>query len=220
MPLVDKILRAEYQRNYWKRNYSNLRQLRVNLKNSKKSFLLNSKSNPCTDCGRIFIIEAMTYDHPPGSKSHSIFRLASHPTASLESMISEISKCDLVCIGCHRLRTESRLPPYVTSCPEHRPTRQFGCKKCTHYNSLATLRTKRLELVRNLKNKPCIDCGLRFHPCQMDFDHIHDKSDNVSNLVGSQASLQRISDEIKKCEVVCCWCHVTRTVKRNHNDLH
>jgi len=214
MPLVDHILRSEYQRNYWKNRSSDFRKSRVGLKNSKKLFLSRVKSNPCTDCGRIFIVEVMTYDHSPGLKSYSIFQLANHPTASLDKLISEISKCDLVCVGCHRLRTESRLLPYVTSCPKHRPIRQSGCKKCTHYNSLATFRTKRLKLIRDLKDKPCVDCNLRFHPCQMDFDHIFEKTNNVSNLVGSQSSLRRVLDEIAKCEIVCCWCHVKRTVKR------
>jgi len=218
MPLVDHTLRSEYNRNYRKTHSSDIRRSRVDLKNSKKLFLSRVKSNPCTDCGYTFIVEAMTFDHSPGSKKYPIFQLASHPTASLDKLISEILKCDLVCVGCHRLRTESRLLPYVTSCLKHRPIRQSGCKKCTHCSNLATLRTKRLKLIRDLKDKPCVDCDLKFHPCQMDFDHIFEKINNVSNLVGSQSSLQRVLDEIAKCEVVCCWCHVKRTVKRSYDD--
>ncbi len=163
---------------------------------------------------------AMTFDHRPGEvKLYDIYRLANHPTASLDKLMAELGKCDLVCVGCHRDRSHGRLQPYVVSCPAHRPTRERGCKKCTHYFCLSRLRAKRLELVRQYKSQPCVDRGRVYSPWKMDLDHLSEKLDNVSNLVGSQASLTRVTAELSKCAVVCCWCHVVRTVSRRESHV-
>lgn len=200
----------------WRReNSSYLESKRRALRAEKQAYLAFVKSFPCADCGGSWTKEAMTYDHKPTEvKSYDIYRLANHPTASLEKLKTEIKKCDLVCVGCHRDRTNSRLSDYVTSCKLHRPESMRWCKKCLHYRSLARLRKKRLSMIRSVKDVPCLDCNLRFDPWKMDFDHLDGKLDGVSNLLGSQASLQRIMGEIVKCEIICCWCHVLRTVSR------
>jgi hypothetical protein len=196
-------------------NASYLRDLRFVCRSVKRRHIQMIKSSPCMDCGNSYIKEAMTFDHRQNEvKSYNIFRLVNHPTASLEKLKSELTKCDLVCVGCHRDRSNSRLLPYVTTCPVHRPKYVSGCKKCIHYTSLSRLRAKRLAMIREFKNKPCVDCLNKYDPWKMDFDHVIDKLDNVSNLVGCQASFNRIVSEIHKCEIVCCWCHVNRTVSR------
>jgi len=54
---------------------------------------------------------------------------------------------------------------------------------------------------------PCVDCG-ESDPIVLDFDHVRDqKVAAVGRLVGSGAKLQRIVDEIAKCEVRCANCH-------------
>ncbi len=201
------------------RNASRLAESRRVCRLEKHEHLWALKKSPCFDCGGSYHVEAMTYDHRPDeTKEYNIYRLLNHPHMGLERLKSELRKCDLVCVGCHRDRTNRRLPAYVTTCPQHRPNRVSGCKRCIHYSSLARLRQKRLGLVRAHKSRPCLDCGKSFDPWKMDLDHVSGKVDNVSNLVGSQASLRRIIDEIAKCEVVCCWCHVLRTVARRETD--
>lgn len=74
---------------------------------------------------------------------------------------------------------------------------------------------KMLAYVNSLKEAPCTDCGLRFHPFVMDFDHIgDDKHKNVSTMVQNGSSLQAIQKEIDKCELVCSNCHRMRTWNR------
>lgn len=74
------------------------------------------------------------------------------------------------------------------------------------------------EYVAKLKtNAPCSDCGLYFHPCQMDFDHLRDKVDNVSAMVNSGLSIPAIQAEIDKCELVCSNCHRLRTWMRRND---
>jgi hypothetical protein len=220
VPYADPVLRKEKHRSWRENNAFHLAEKREERRDLKKAVVTSRKENPCYDCGLSFCKEAMTFDHRPGeTKSFEISRYVGHPTSKVGPLILELNKCDLVCVGCHRDRSHSRLPEYVISCPKHRSIgRVKGCTPCTHYYSLAKLRTSRLALVRDHKSRPCADCKQSFDPWKMDLDHLSDKSDNVSNLVGSQASLSRILAELEKCEVVCCWCHVLRTISRRPSD--
>lgn len=76
---------------------------------------------------------------------------------------------------------------------------------------------KRLQdMVDALKDAPCTDCGHRFPPKAMDFDHLDasTKVANVSTLLVRATSSQKILEEIAKCELVCSNCHRLRTAKR------
>lgn len=114
-----------------------------------------------------------------------------------------------------------------------RGERQKYCKECkTAYNRAwyrknrdkqmadvqRTNRRRRAEgraLVRRMKDRPCMDCGGRFPPAAMDFDHVRgEKVAAVSALVAQAAVLKRLRDEIAKCDIVCANCHRIRTAKR------
>lgn len=71
-------------------------------------------------------------------------------------------------------------------------------------------------LISSLKDKPCCDCGGRFKPWQMDFDHLGKipKYMNVSRLATSGVGRRRILEEISKCDLVCANCHRDRTHRR------
>jgi hypothetical protein len=76
----------------------------------------------------------------------------------------------------------------------------------------------RLLLIAQLKNKPCLDCGNRFHFSAMDFDHReNNKFKGVSSMLSY--SLKRIHEEIAKCDLVCSNCHRVRTFKRMEDKL-
>lgn len=67
------------------------------------------------------------------------------------------------------------------------------------------------------KARPCKDCGLRFHPDAMEFDHCRGrKSFSLSN---PPANLRRVAAEIVKCDLVCSNCHRVRTAARRKNSL-
>jgi len=67
--------------------------------------------------------------------------------------------------------------------------------------------------LRSAKDAPCVDCGGRFPPECMDFDHVRGtKSFNVGTRARGRWEL--LAAEIAKCEVVCANCHRTRTVNR------
>lgn len=65
------------------------------------------------------------------------------------------------------------------------------------------------------KDTPCTDCGKRYPPWVMDFDHVRGpKLFDIGSARNKAGSLRRLKEEIAKCEVVCANCHRTRTHDR------
>jgi hypothetical protein len=67
-----------------------------------------------------------------------------------------------------------------------------------------------------LKDVPCADCGRRYPPFVMDFDHRNgeDKTGNISAMA-PRWSWSKIAAEVAKCDVVCANCHRMRTARRS-----
>lgn len=74
-------------------------------KNSLK--LQELKTKPCIDCGNSFPPVCMDFDHVRGEKKYNVGAMA-YSTRSWELILEEISKCDLVCSNCHRIRSYER----------------------------------------------------------------------------------------------------------------
>jgi len=71
--------------------------------------------------------------------------------------------------------------------------------------------------LRELRDVPCRDCGGRFAPHQMDFDH-RDQATKSFTLCAGRAALksrEQILVEVAKCDVVCANCHRLRS-RRQH----
>jgi len=64
------------------------------------------KNKPCKDCGRNYPPYIMDFDHLK-NKKFSISNVR-RGDLSKETVLNEISKCDLVCSNCHRERTYQR----------------------------------------------------------------------------------------------------------------
>lgn len=78
------------------------------------------------------------------------------------------------------------------------------------------VRKKLLDYVWELKRKPCSDCGMSYHPVAMDFDHVRGvKSRDIGKLIQREPSLERLHEEIDKCDLVCANCHRVRTFTRS-----
>lgn len=62
---------------------------------------------PCTDCGGMFPIFVMHWDHlPQFAKTGAISAMVASRTR--EVVLEELKKCELVCANCHVLRTVMR----------------------------------------------------------------------------------------------------------------
>lgn len=71
------------------------------------------------------------------------------------------------------------------------------------------------EYLYELKLHPCLDCGGEFDPVAMDFDHVSGrKLFNVSEAMRWGYSLDKVKEEVAKCELVCSNCHRLRTKVR------
>lgn len=144
------------------------------------------EGKPCLDCGRVFAPYVMEYDHVRGTKRYGIGQMAHHRR---ELVLAEIAKCELVCCACHRVRSHARrkLPK--------------------------TPRLVRFHAwIREMKTKPCRDCGEVQPPEAMDFDHVH--GEKVAGIAQMWSwGRDKVLAEVAKCELVCANCHRERTVQ-------
>lgn len=76
-----------------------------------RDFYKELKSKPCIDCvseGKdgIWPAECMDFDHRPGEqKIDAVSKLLK---TDRETVLAEVSKCDLICANHHRIRTKER----------------------------------------------------------------------------------------------------------------
>lgn len=68
--------------------------------------------------------------------------------------------------------------------------------------------------LKEVKSVPCADCGVSYPDYVMDFDHLRDKTANISTWKQRGWNLARVKEEVEKCEVVCSNCHRERTFQR------
>jgi hypothetical protein len=63
----------------------------------------------------------------------------------------------------------------------------------------------------------CADCGIS-HPAVLQFHHRNkaEKKMAVSALVSRASSLKQITNEIKKCDMLCANCHAKRHWRETH----
>lgn len=66
---------------------------------------LKEKSG-CIDCNNTFPFYILDFDHVYGKKVSNIGQMIDY--FSIEDILKEVSKCDIVCSNCHRERTYRR----------------------------------------------------------------------------------------------------------------
>lgn len=109
MPYKDKEDERRYQRDWYQRNKEATKR-RTKESNRRyaernRQFIKEYKeSRPCLDCGGFFPAVAMDFDHLADKK----YELSNMQTLSIEALLLEIEKCELVCANCHRVRTHKR----------------------------------------------------------------------------------------------------------------
>lgn len=74
------------------------------------------------------------------------------------------------------------------------------------------------EKILAAKDKPCMDCGIKYPWYVMDFDHVRGKKKfNLCMAAQHRWALKTVDEEIAKCDVVCANCHRKRTFGRSSN---
>ena len=74
-------------------------QNRINL----REIVRIAKDVPCTDCGVRYPTRVMDFDHVRGIKSSNVSNMVGR-SVGINTLKTEIAKCDVVCSNCHRLR--------------------------------------------------------------------------------------------------------------------
>src|SRR5215207_10371996 len=102
-----------YHRLYYEKNKSRYfaknRRNKNRQRNRLRAILWEAKQRPCQDCGVVFHPWVMEFDHRDGStKLAAVGNLAGRGCRDAR-LLEEISKCDVVCANCHRMRTYHRL---------------------------------------------------------------------------------------------------------------
>lgn len=101
--LYDKIWheRNKQRRNALKRDKKKLRAAPI------KKTIREYKNKNCADCGQIFPFYVMQFDHIDTNKEYTVGNMLTGDY-SLEKIMKEISKCEVVCANCHAIRTWTR----------------------------------------------------------------------------------------------------------------
>lgn len=161
----------------------------------------------CADCGKSYPPYVMDFDHrDPATKSFSL--LADKVLLKSRGvLLAEVAKCDVVCANCHAERTWRQLAEHNWGWPRggHSPRLEYRRERAR----------SQAELLDELRDTPCMDCGARFPPYVMQFDHRDPttKTQLVSKMIG-RAGTARILNEVARCDIVCTNCHRDRTYKR------
>jgi hypothetical protein len=173
-------------------------------------FLRGLRRRPCVDCGAVLPPYVMDFDHRRPEEKKFALAAGKVLLKSRHELLAETAKCDVVCANCHAIRTyvqiqerKVRLPPN-----EWTPGR-------SRYIETRRKRWRRnAKLLNDLRDVPCMDCGRRYPPCVMQFDHRDGAAKRfmVSRMIHRSPKL--ILEEIAKCDIVCANCHRERTYQR------
>jgi len=106
-----------------------------------------------------------------------------------------------ICLACQRVAARSW---YLARVPDARRLESYG----TFVRELLVERVHQY-----LSAHPCVDCGEE-NIALLDFDHLRDKTADVSSMIRDGASWELIAEEIAKCDVRCANCHARVTALR------
>lgn len=100
-----KVCHAAYRKKHYQENRSKyIDKARRNELEYKRQYYEWLSTKSCTDCG-ISDIRVLEQDHL-GDKEYNIS--AKIGGITLEAMMPELNKCEVVCANCHRIRTITR----------------------------------------------------------------------------------------------------------------
>lgn len=189
MPYKDKEKQKEFQRNHYKKYKNKFKsRLSESRKRNKKDVDDYKNSCPCEMCGENEL--ACKDLHHERDKDKGISWAVRY--WGPDRLKKELDKCIVLCVNCHRKLHWKDVK-----------TRKEGqIAECTRR------RRKRSDWFEDYKSNLSCSCGEN-HPSCIDFHH-RDSSDKfmkVSDMVCFAYKVERILEEIEKCDVMCANCH-------------
>lgn len=187
----DELQRARRQR----RTESFRRSLRKRRLNRKRQ-LVAAQGGRCVDCGYAECLEVFQFHHRDSAAK--LFGLMNF-SGSLERLLSEAAKCDLLCANCHRKR-------HIRTDPVTRPE--------------VDLRRRKKQRAIASFGGACQGCGGRYPPTVFEFHHLDSATKEFEIATrGIQLSWSRIAGELAKCVMLCANCHAEVHAKYRHLDV-
>lgn len=89
--------------------------------------------------------------------------------------------------------------------------------KAKHIKYVGRAKERITSFVLEFKRKgKCTDCGFigKDYPSVLEFDHLRDKKFNISEYKYFTSGINKVKEEMGKCDLVCANCHRVRTAKR------
>lgn len=164
---------------------------------------------PCADCGGTFPPHAMDFDHRDPTQKRFAIAGGKVLLKNRDELVAEIAKCEIVCANCHAIRT------YALQMERKAERRAKGTLRETPRRTAQRTREARTrDFLLQLRERPCADCGQRFPPYVMEFDHRNPSTKAFLVANSWCRSRERILEEAAKCDIVCRNCHRVRTFRR------
>ena len=114
-------------------------------------------------------------------------------------------------------RTKGGWQGYCRPCHAEYKQENYRKNRAKFIARALAYKAKLQTTLREAKAGPCADCGKRYPPYVMDFDHRpgETKLFNLGSLTARRwVSLSMLRAEIEKCDLVCANCHRERTHQR------
>jgi hypothetical protein len=106
------------------------------------------------------------------------------------------------------------LQAYCRECMKLYRIEHYRSNKQPYIDRAKAIRLELMSYLQRAKDNPCKDCNKNYPYYVMDFDHKGDKLFNVGEMV-RRGSLEKMSEEMSKCDLVCSNCHRERTHQRS-----
>ena len=91
--------------------------------------------------------------------------------------------------------------------PQAWAKRGVSCK-----NAAQRTQKRNVKIIHEEKLKRgCTCCGYNFHACALDFDHLDPTTKTRDIAKMHTTSISTLTEEIKKCQVLCANCHRIKT---------
>jgi len=124
----------------------------------KREKIDDLKRVPCADCGGTFHPYVMDFDHREGTLKRFNVSAAIPLGLSIETVMEEAAKCDVVCSNCHRMRTFRTIERDRLATPEPRTVPTAQRTHCPQGHPYAAENTRVRGHRLGVKHRECIAC--------------------------------------------------------------
>ena len=198
------------QRWHYRHRAENARRTRVRRRRIRRwVYEYKLESAGCIGCGESDPACLDFHHRDPDKKRMAVSKLVTFGHR-IETIRTEIEKCELLCANCHAHEHASRIDwsNWVASTDDDAPT-EVTTEDIVQMDGSSLGRNARLRAWAQAyqQSQGCRECG-EDDPACLQFHHVRgEKTETVGSMLLRGASAQRVFAEIEKCDVLCANCH-------------